>query len=732
MIESKLNAQIYELKGIKMASLIVTKSSFYVRLGHAGRGLWGAVTLLCALSALAAGQVRLLPAPREAHIAGEPAPVTAIEVSVPGQDAEDEFAARDLEQTVKDAGLSGASGAGAAYQVTLLRTGSAQATAVLARHMISIDAAMEPEGYVLAVEPHEAFVVAASASGIFYGVQTLKQMLPLPGAKAVLPTGTIRDWPAMKYRGIDDDLSRGPFPTLEFQKHQIQVFASFKVNVFSPYIEHTLLYSDQPMAAPQGSSLTPADVAELVAFAKQYHVMIVPEQEAFGHLHQVLKYDLYQDVAETPHGHVLAPGQPGTLPLIHDWFTQIAAEFPSPLIHIGADETFDLGAGRTHEAVQARGYGPVYVDFLKQIHDDLAPLHKRLLFWGDIGVADPAAVAGLPKDMIAVAWNYGDTKGFDKMIEPFSKVGIETWVSPGDANWNQVYPNANAAFGNIQGFIRDGQRLGSTGALTTVWNDDGEGLFNMDWYGVLFGAVAAWQPGESSIPDYQAGYGLIFHRDASGKIDAAEKELMAAHAVLEQTHTGLNSDELFWLDPWSAEGQEVSAKVLPVSKDLRVHAERAIVLIAEARAANPQLRERDALSAMDMGARRLDLIGLKFELSQEMVEGYRQALAQQHDKAHRSETRNLVDEISSMFGRCQDLRDAYSAVKGEYTQVWLSENRPYWLNNVTVRYDLAIEKWQERGDLFLTGIRGWDHGKDLPTPSSLGLPAAGTVPSGQR
>jgi hypothetical protein len=412
--------------------------------------------------------------------------------------------------------------------------------------------------------------------------------------------------------------------------------------------------------------------------------------------------------------------------LIHDWFTQIAAEFPSPFIHIGADETFDLGVGRTRQQVQARGYGPVYVDFLKQIHDDLAPLHRRLLFWGDIGGADPAAVAGLPKDMIAVPWNYGDFNGFDKMIEPFAKAGIETWVAPGDANWNEVYPVAKTAFGNIQGFIRDGQRLGSTGALTTVWNDDGEGLFNMDWYGVLFGAVAAWQPGESSIPAYQESYGQTFHGDATGKVDEAEKELMAAHAALEQAHPGIESDELFWLDPWSGEGQQASAKILPVAVDLRTHAERAIVLIAEARMANPHLKEGDALTAMDMGARRLDLIGLKFELGQEIVDVYAQAQAQQHDKAHRTETRNMLDEISSMFGRCQDMRDAYSAVKGEYSQVWLSENRPYWLNNVTVRYDLEIEKWQRRGNLFQEGINGWDSGKDLPSAAALGLPAVST------
>ena len=689
--------------------------------------LWGALALLSTLPALA--QVRLLPAPREAHFTGEIALPAAIAVNVPGCDAEDEFAASDLEDAVKQAGLADVKDAKTSYRVVLLRSGSAEARALLAMRGLAFDGAMQDEGYVLAVEPHEAFVVASSGAGVFYGVQTLKQLLPLSGGKKALPTGTVRDWPAMKYRGIDDDLSRGPFPTLEFQKHQIRVFASYKINIYSPYMEHTLVYPDQPLAAPPGSALTPAEVADLVAFARPYHVTIVPEQEAFGHLHHVLKYDLYADVAETPHGHVLAPGQPGTLPLIKGWFTQIAQEFPSPFIHIGADETFDLGVGRTHPQVEAKGYGPVYVEFLKQIHEELAPLHRRLLFWGDIGGSDPAAVAGLPKDMIAVPWNYWDTKGFDKMIEPFAKAGMETWVAPGDANWNEVYPVAKVAFGNIQGFIRDGQRLGSTGALTTVWNDDGEGLFNMDWYGVLFGAVAAWQPGESSIADYQDAYGERFHGDPSGKIDEAEKELMQAHEALGEAHTGVNSDQLFWMDPWSAEGQETSPKVLPVAVNLRTHAERAIVLLAQARAENPRLKEVDALTAMDLGARRMDLIGMKFELAQEIAVAYAEVLSRQHDpaKAHTWETHNMLDEISSMFGRCQDLRDAYSASKNEYRQVWLSENRPYWLDNVTVRFDPRIEQWQRRGERFAAVTKDFEKGKELPSASALGLPAGQPV-----
>jgi hypothetical protein len=676
-------------------------------------------------------QVHLLPAPREAFLGDPTPPLGRIAVLVPGRDEQDMFAAHELEDAIKQSekaqahaghGEEGEAKGTAAYRVTLLRNDTAAAKALLKHAGLVFDPAMESEGYVIVLEAHEATIVGASSSGVFYGVQTFKQLLPLAGEPRVLPTGTIRDWPAMRYRGIDDDLSRGPFPTLEFQKHQIRVFASFKANIYSPYFEHTLLYPDHPLPAPPGSALTPAEAHELVAYARQFHVTIVPEQEAFGHLHHVLKYDLYQDAAETPHGYVLAPGQASTLPLIKDWFTQIAQEFPSPFIHIGADETFDLGRGRTQQRVQQEGYGPVYMDFLKQIHDELEPLNRRLLFWGDIGDQNPESVSALPKDMIAVPWGYGAHENFDKMIEPFSKAGIETWVAPGDSNWNEVYPAAKNAFWNIQGFIREGQKLGSTGALTTVWNDDGEGLFNLDWYSLMFGAVAAWQPGESNIAIYQQNYGQDFNQDPSGKINAAGKELMAAHDALDGTNTGLNSDQIFWLDPWSAEGQGISAKVLPVAAEIRAHAEQAIVLLEQARYANAELREPGALEAMDLGARRLDLIGMKFELAQEMASGYAMAVAGQHDKAQSSNVENALDEISSMNGLCQDMRDAYSAIKGEYSEVWLGENRPYWLNNVTVRYDLAIQMWQKRGDRFQQAMRAhWD-GKDLPSPASLGLP----------
>ena len=297
-----------------------------------------------------------------------------------------------------------------------------------------------------------------------------------------------------------------------------------------------------------------------------------------------------QPLAETPHGAVLAPGQPGSLALIKQEFTELAAEYPGPFLHIGADETVDLGVGQTKPDVDARGLAPVYLDFMQQIATALQPLHRRLLFWGDIAQDSPDLLKALPQsfkdETIAVAWGYNpEPRGFARLLTPFINAGFETWVSPSVHNFRVVYPDYNLALANIQQFTRDGQRLGSTGQLNTIWNDDGEGLINQDWYGVLFGAAAAWQPGESSIESFQQSYAQVFHGDASGALNQAQLELMAAHKVLkDQAQVGDATNALFWLDPWSKDGQKIAAEMRPWTHDLRIHAEAALTLIAQARA----------------------------------------------------------------------------------------------------------------------------------------------------
>jgi hypothetical protein len=663
---------------------------------------------------------RLIPKPREIAATGLANLPKTITIAAATND-EDKFAARELADVLKDRGLKVViGGPDGAYRVTFARLGTAIADKILADHHLAFTDAMRAEGYVLVTTAENAHIVAASAAGIFYGAQTLKQLIRTDGPKPHVQLAAIRDWPAMKYRGWQDDLSRGRIPTLDFQKKQIRNLAAYKLNVFSPYYEQTLAYANNPLIAPPGGSTSNEDIRELVAYAKKYHVDVIPEQEAFGHLHHLLKYDIYAGLGETPHGHVLAPGDPASLPLIKSWFSEIDSLFPSKFVHIGADETDELGKGRTKDRVQKEGMGAVYLGFLKDIETALKPSGKRLLFWGDVAQNHGDLVKVLPKDMIAVGWDYWSTKNFERYVKPFADVGIETWVAPGVNNWNRVFPNNDIALRNIQGFIRDGQKMGSTGVINTTWGDDGEAIFNQTWYGFLFGAAASWQPGESSIEDFQRSYGLQFHGDASGKIDSAMLKLAAAHVLLQKSGAGEATNELYWLDPYTADGQIAAQKIRVVSRDYRILAESALVLVAQARQ-QPGIRETAALDAIEMGARRMDFIGMKFELADEIVAFYARAA---NPVAGSSPSHDLGEITSRINARTQDLRDGYTLGRELYEKAWLSESKPYFMRNVLNRFDLSAQLWITRGDKVAAARNEMNRTKKLPPAESIGIPSA--------
>lgn len=645
-----------------------------------------------------------------------------LSVSAISHNADDEFAAADLIDRLANRGIRARKDGGGTVRIDFVRRNTKQAITLLAHFHEQFDPAMRDEGYVLLCEGDRIYDIAATGTGIYYGAQTIAQLITGNGSTAVLHTAKVRDWPAMKYRGVSDDISRGPMPTLEFQKHQVRVFSQYKINFYSPYFESTLAYASNPLPALPGAAMTRADVEELVKYAARYHVSVIPQQEAFGHLHHMLMFDTYANVSETPEGSVLAPGQPGSLELIKQWFTEIASMFPSPFIGIGADETFDLGAGKTKAAVEREGLGKVYADFLTQIHNALEPLHKRILFAGDIAMKNPELVKTLPKDMIAVAWQYKvHPGGFDRWIRPFTDAGLETWVAPGVANWNLVSPNNVQALPDIQQFASDGQRLGATGLVNTVWYDDGEGLFNQTWYGILFGAAASWQPGTSNIAQFQNSYGQVFHGDWTGKINRAQIELMTADEILNQAHLGPSST-LFWIDPLSKDGQAISAKILPVVQEMREHTENAITLIEQARAAGP-LRETDALDAMEMGARRMDFLGYKFEAAQNLIDEYNIAYREQGKSANTMDIARQLFLISGINGQCQDLRDGYGLTRDLYCNAWDQENRLYWRDTILEYYDISIQLWIKRGWRFMEIRQEWQKTGHLPKPENVGLPS---------
>ncbi|MBK7906985.1 MAG: family 20 glycosylhydrolase [Gemmatimonadetes bacterium] len=680
-----------------------------------------ALATLLAASVASAQDARLIPAPREISTPSASVRFRGPITFAPLAETDDRAAAREFADAMRERGYRAeVTPVERGWTIAVHRVGSDAAADVLRTAQLVFDDAMRDEGYVLAASDRGASIVAASDAGVFYALQTLKQLFTGAGEQAMLTPALIRDWPAMRWRGVQDDLSRGPVPTLEYQKRQIRLFAAYKINVYSPYFEHTLQFASNPVIAPPGGSMSRADVQALVEFAQRYHITVVPQQQTFGHLHHMLKLELYAPLAETSHGHVLAPGQPGSLEFTKTVFAEIDSMFPSPFVHLGADETFELGKGQTRARVDSAGMGQVYLEYLRDIEGTLRRPGKRFLFWGDIAMRQPQLVPLLPKDMIAVGWEYAASRNFDRFLKPFRDAGMETWIAPGVTNWNRVWPNNNIALANIQGFAREGQAGGATGMLNTQWDDNGDAIFEQVWLGIVFGAAAAWQAGESDLARFRASYGLQFHGDTTGRIDAAHRHLDAAQAALQESRAGDASSYLFFVDPYSDEGVFDLIRLRPVLSRVRVHAESALVLIAQARQQR-HLREVTALDAMELGARRIDWLAAKFQFADEIAMAYARA-----DSAARAGTATWLDlaELSGINGRLQDMRDGYVLTRELFERAWRAENRPYWLQNNLARYDAEILTWVQRTSAMDRARRRFTREQRIPPPEELGIPRA--------
>lgn len=686
------------------------------------RPIGGALILLASLPAGArraqtpAADLALVPYPRQLTRAqGELHLGTGVVISVPAGGADDRFAAGTLVAELRDIDHIHATVASGGGTVVLLRSDSSAGRARMRAASIALPADAGPEAYALLVSAHQAAVIGNGAAGVFYGVQTLRQLIhPDPAGGAFAPAVTVADWPALAWRGVQIDMSRGPMPTLAAMERDVALLAEFKVNMLVLYFENTFAYKSQPVMSARNGAMTASEAAALVAFAHDYHVTVTPEQESFGHLHLALQEEEYEDLAEVPYGSVLSPAAPGSLDLIGQMFAELDRVFPGPFFHIGGDETSELGQGRSQTmfAAEASGAAPasvsgttastltsaqlgqLYIDYLKQIAERLAPYHRKILFWGDIAQGHAELLRELPSSMIAVAWVYSPEPSYDRSIEPFRNAGMETWVAPGVSNWSRIYPDYADAIPNIQVFVADGRRLGATGLINTTWMDDGESLFDYCWYGLGFGAAAGWED-QPDPARYDAAYDWALYR-ADGHAFAGEVASFTAINKTLQAAIGTDgADRLVWLDPFSVSGQATYTRMEPAAHQVRLLAEGVIADLAAHR--DQARRNADLLEPVDFAARRFDFLGEKAIYAHMIVTDYEKAQVPAGDR--RAVTRTL-GEINGTDGWLQDMRDGITNLRDQYQALWLAGNQPYFLGNILVRYDQELTMWQQEARLF--------------------------------
>jgi hypothetical protein len=671
-----------------------------------------------------ADQLKLIPQPKEVQMHNgsfRVKPTTRILVEF-GHQAEDRIAAETLAEEIRDQ-------SGLKISITGEKSDAKRkpSTIVLARlqdHGIKEFLASKglkadsigDQGYLLYSDQWHLIVAANTGQGLFYGVQTLRQLLRADGHTLICPAVSIRDWPSMEWRGMQDDISRGPIPTEDYMKQQIRTLASYKVNLFALYMEHVFDFASQPLLAPKQAALTPKEINSLVDYAKKLYITILPEQQTFGHLHNMLKYEIYSDVAERPHGHVLTPTKERSYEIIKAMYADLVPLFPGPFLHIGGDETFELGHGQTAALAAQEGLGRVYLDHIQKVSAILQPYHKQLMFWGDIAVKYPQLLSILPKDMIAVPWDYDAKPSYESIIKPYRDAGLRVVVAPGANNWNQVWPNLDVAYVNIRNFVRDGEKLGAMGMLNTTWNDDGESIYGMAWPALIFGAAAGWQANESDVDTFKNSYDWAFYRNINSTFRDVIDNLDRGHQALAAIKVDTETDDLFWADPFTPDGAKLMQKLLPAAREMRLGAEHALLALDQS--GNQAHVNQSTLSDMMLAAWRWDALGMKIQYTQEINNFYWDAFLHPTDAER---VGNDLEEITAINARLEDLRDATTRLREMYRAAWLREYEPYWLDNVLVRYDTLAQVWQKKIVAVRQVRRQYDATKALAPPEELGF-----------
>lgn len=289
------------------------------------------------------------------------------------------------------------------------------------------------EGYLLQVKPEGIFISANTEAGLFYAFQTFLQMVPAnlhqgTFRRIIMPECTILDYPRFPWRGSHLDVCRHFFTVKEIKKH-LDLMAAYKFNKF-----HFHLTDDQgwrieidqypalndigswrvdrsqypwgcePPARvgeepTYGGYYTKKQITEIVEYAAQRHIEVIPEIELPGHCSPILAAYPEMSCSHKPHAVSLGPcsgedanlcvGNPDVLTFICNVLDEVSELFPSEYIHIGgaADPTTWQHCPRCLAAVNNNNLSNI-ADlqgwFISQVEAHLTSKGKRIIGWGGL------------------------------------------------------------------------------------------------------------------------------------------------------------------------------------------------------------------------------------------------------------------------------------------------------------------------------------------------------------
>ena len=322
------------------------------------------------------------------------------------------------------------------------------------------------EGYILEIKNGQVIIHARSHAGLFYGCQTLLQLLEdANDQNIIIPACRITDYPDIAYRAVHLDLKHH-LDAGYYYYHMIDQLARIKINAIIVEFEDKLRYRKAPLIGA-GNAISVEEFAAISRYAKERNIEISPLVQGLGHASFILKHEEYKKLRDNPASDwAFDPLNPETYDLQFSLYEDAIAATPyGKYLHVGGDEVGNLGMS---ELSKKSGLNAIELQmhWLKKVCE-FARLHNRIpIFWDDMvfklsGLYETTYDTGIPLEKVNSVWK----ENAHKLDENFNLFPAECVYM----RWNYDSPGLPGNLKAIDWYKSHNLKVMAATAAQTMW-----------------------------------------------------------------------------------------------------------------------------------------------------------------------------------------------------------------------------------------------------------------------
>ncbi|MGH9328576.1 MAG: beta-N-acetylhexosaminidase [Terriglobia bacterium] len=424
-------------------------------------------------------------------------------------------------------------------------------------------AALAEQAYKLQLTRDHIRITANAPAGLFYGVETLVQLVKPAQGKLWLPIAVITDWPDLENRFVywDDSHHLDRFDVL---KNALRQAAFYKVNGFAIKLNGHFEYQSAP-AVVEPYALSPEQVQELTNYGLKYHIQLIPYIDGPAHIDFILKHPEYASLRAFPDSNYeLCTANPNSYKLIEGMYQDLLnANRGVKYFVLSTDEPYYVGLAdnaQCREAQRAKelgSRGKVLAEYLTKTAGYLHSRGRQVIFWAGYPMVS-SDIPSLPSYLITRGINYNAQPGFAQALEAH---GIRGMIRTAPEGAEPLFPSyyllpSSKLFNPVRtGGEAGGQsELDKTyqevsfaaarksgdviGVLDMAWGDEGLHPATF-WLGYITGCSWGWRPGSPGPNEAASDFFKLFYGPSAVDIG--------------QIYQLMSTQAEFWNSSWDEE-----------------------------------------------------------------------------------------------------------------------------------------------------------------------------------